>query len=219
MKISEYISKDVKSLTLESTVGEAKNLLNNLSFSHLVVTRGDYLIGCIMESDIRSIEDNTKNIAEFKDLIDDFHIGINENWIDILKKFSACESSILPVLDKDQKYLGYYELTDILHYFNDTPLLNNDGYFIVIEKQQRDYSFSEISQIVESNDAKLIGIFISGFKNDFVRITLKIATEEINEVIQSFRRYEYNLLTKHEDDLYLEELKERSDYLQKYLNM
>ena len=89
----------------------------------------------------------------------------------------------------------------------------------VIEKGERDYSFSEISQIVESNDAKLIGLFISGYKNGLVRITLKISSEEINEIIQSFRRYGYNLLTKHKEDLFLEELKDRSDYLQKYLNM
>ncbi len=219
MKISDYISKDVKALTLDNTIGEAKKLLNGFAFTHILVIRGEFLIGAIMESDIRAIEDNTRKIVDYKDLIDEFYIENNANWIDILKKFSACETNILPVLFDDHKYAGYYELTDILHYFNDTPLLNEDGIFIVIEKGVRDYSFSEISQIVESNDAKLIGLFISGYKEDKVRLTLKIHSEEINEVIQSFRRYEYNLLTKHEDDMLLEELKERSEYLQKYLNM
>ncbi len=219
MKISEYISKDVKALTFKSTIADAKKLLNSFSFSHVLIIRGDFLVGCIMESDIRAIEDNTQKIDDYKDIIDNFYIGINDNWMDILKKFSACETNILPVLSEDHKYLGYYELTDVLHYFNDTPLLNNDGFFLVIEKGERDYSFSEISQIVESNDAKLIGLFISGYKNGLVRITLKISSEEINEIIQSFRRYGYNLLTKHKEDLFLEELKDRSDYLQKYLNM
>lgn len=219
MKISEYISKDVKALTLDDTIGKAKKLLNSFAFTHVLVTKGDFLIGSIMESDIRIIENNKKKIDDYKDLIDNFYIEFNANWIDILKKFSVCETNILPVLNNDHKYVGYYELTDILHYFNDTPLLNEEGEFIVIEKGVNDYSFSEISQIVESNDAKLIGIFISGYKDDKVIITLKIYTENINDVIQSFRRYDYNLLTKHKEDLLLEELKERSEYLQKYLNM
>ncbi|PCI10161.1 MAG: hypothetical protein COB73_03995 [Flavobacteriaceae bacterium] len=106
-----------------------------------------------------------------------------------------------------------------MHYFNDTPLLNNEGFFLVIEKGIHDYSFSEIVQIVESADAKLVGVFVSGYKNNMARITLKITTEDINEIIQSFRRYGYGLLTKHKEDLFLEELKDRSDYLQKYLNI
>ncbi|NNK82694.1 MAG: acetoin utilization protein acuB, partial [Flavobacteriaceae bacterium] len=34
-----------------------------------------------------------------------------------------------------------------------------------------------------------------------------------------FRRYSYNIVSGHEDDSFLEDLKERSDYLNKYLNM
>ncbi len=219
MKISEYISKDVKALTLNNTIGEAKELFNDLTFSHVPIVKKQHLIGSILESDVRTIDNNDAKLEDYKYLFDDFHIGINDNWMEILKKFSASETNILPVLTKDNTYIGYYELTDVLHFFNDTPLLNKDGFFLVIEKGVKDYSFSEISQIVESNDAKLIGIFISSYKNDLVRITLKISSEEINEIIQSFRRYGYNLLTEHKEDLLLEELKSRSDYLQKYLNM
>ena len=219
MKISEYISKDVKALTLDNTIGEAKKLFNDLTFSHVPIVKKQDLLGSILESDVRTIDNNDAKLEEYKYLFDDFHIEIEDNWMEIIKKFSANETNILPVLAKDNKYIGYYELTDVLHFFNDTPLLNNDGFFLVIEKSVKDYSFSEISQIVESNDAKLIGIFISGYKNDLARITLKISSEEVNEIIQSFRRYGYNLLTEHKEDLLLEELKNRSDYLQKYLNM
>ncbi len=219
MKISEYISNDVKALTLNSTIGDAKRLFNDLTFSHIPVVDNDQLIGSVLENDVRTTDDDTKNLNEFKHLFDDFHIGNKDNWIAILKTFSTNETNILPVLSAQNKYIGYYELTDILHYFNDTPLLNQEGFYLVIEKGIHDYSFSEIAQIVESNNAKLIGIFISGYKNNFVQITLKIASEEVNEIIQSFRRYDYHLLTKHKEDLLLEELKSRSDYLQKYLNM
>ena len=43
--------------------------------------------------------------------------------------------------------------------------------------------------------------------------------EDINEIIQTFRRYNYTVISEHKDDFYLQDLKERSDYLQKYLNM
>lgn len=219
MKISEYISKDVNAMALNNTIGDAKQLFNMLTYSHLPIVENDVLIGLILESDTRTIDDDTTTLGEIEHLFVDFHTSLSDNWMEILKLFAACESNILPVLNDTQKYIGYYELTDVLHFFNDTPLLSNEGFFLVIEKEETQYSFSEITQIVESTNAKLIGVFISGFKNSNVRITLKIATEDINEVIQSFRRYGYSLLTKHKEDLHLEELKDRSDYLQKYLNI
>ena len=50
-----------------------------------------------------------------------------------------------------------------------------------------DYSFNEISQIVESNDAKLLGAFVSSIENDIVQITLKINNTSFNEIIQTFK--------------------------------
>lgn len=219
MNILEYISKDINALALSNTIGDAKKLFKNTSYSHLPIVEEQHLVGSILDSDVISIDDNDKTIGEYKYLLNDFFTRTSDNWMEILKTFAANETNILPVLSVDNHYVGFYELVDVLHYFNDTPLLNNDGFFLVIEKGIHDYSFSQIAQIVESTDAKLVGVFVSGYKNDLVRITLKITTEDINEVIQSFRRYGYNLLTKHKEDLFLEELKDRSDYLQKYLNI
>ena len=64
----------------------------------------------------------------------------------------------------------------------------------------------------------LLGAYISNYIEDKTELTLKISSPETNEIIQSFRRYNYTILTKHQDDFYLEELKNRADYLQKFLN-
>lgn len=219
MKISEYISKDIAALKPSATINEVVTLFSEVSYSHLPIVENKLLIGLVSESDILTIEETSSSLIEYDYLFDHFSIKYGDNWIDILKVFAASDTNLLPVLTEANQYLGYYELSDVLHFFNDTPLLNEDGYFIVLEKGLKDYSFSEISQITESNDAKLIGVFISGYHKDMIQITLKISGEKINDVIQAYRRYGYNLLTKHKEDILLEELKDRSNYLQKYLNM
>jgi hypothetical protein len=78
---------------------------------------------------------------------------------------------------------------------------------------------SEVSQIVESNNGKLLGVYVSENQGNLVQITLKISTEDILEIMQTFRRYDYKIISIHENDIYLEDLKNRSDYLQKYLEM
>jgi acylphosphatase len=78
---------------------------------------------------------------------------------------------------------------------------------------------SEVTQIVETNGGKILGIYISDRKDGSVQITLKVVTNELNEMMHTFRRYNYEIISTHENDIYLEDLKNRSEYLQKYLEM
>ena len=125
----------------------------------------------------------------------------------------------MPVLNDKNEYLGYYELNDIIGLFNDTPFFSEPGGILIVEKGLNDFSFSEVSQIVESNDGKLLGCFISKIEKDVAQITIKIGNTGLNDIIQSFRRYSYNIVSGHEEDTYIENLKERSEYLNKYLNI
>ena len=106
----------------------------------------------------------------------------------------------------------------VLSVFSSSPFFTTDGFILVVEKDNIEYSMSEVAQIVESNDGVLLGCFVSDKRNDKVELTLKISSQEINNIIQTFRRYNYLIITEHSDDLYLEEVKEKLDYLQRYLN-
>ena len=103
--------------------------------------------------------------------------------------------------------------------FNDTPFLSETGGIVVIEKGMRDYSFSEICQIVESNEGKILAVFISKIENDVMQATIKLGHTGINEIVQTFRRYNYNVVSNHDEDTFIEDLKDRSKYLDKYLNI
>jgi hypothetical protein len=141
------------------------------------------------------------------------------SWIDVLEEFSKNHTNLLPVLDDKNNYLGFYELDDVLHFFNETTFVKEDGGTIVIEKETSDFTFSQICQIVESNNAKILGVFISNNSVTKTEITLKISQSNFNEIIQTFRRYNYTILSEHQEDAYLADLKDRSDYLNKYLNI
>ena len=41
----------------------------------------------------------------------------------------------------------------------------------------------------------------------------------MNAIVQTFRRYNYNIISNHEEDKFLEDLKDRSKYLDRYLNI
>ena len=68
-------------------------------------------------------------------------------WLDVLEAFAKNSTNIMPVLNEQKQYLGYYELKDIIGLFNETPFFFETGGILVVEKGINDYSFSEISQI------------------------------------------------------------------------
>ena len=140
-------------------------------------------------------------------------------WLDVLEVFAKNHSNVVPVLDENNLYVGYYELDDIIKFFHETPFLKEPGGIIVVQKAIIDYSMSQIAQIVESNNGRLLGLFVSEASSDLIQVTIKISLGAMNDIIQTFRRYNYEIISEHQEDAYITNLKERSDYLDKYLNM
>jgi Mg/Co/Ni transporter MgtE len=199
-------------------VRDAKNLARKFTYTHIPIAQnGDY-IGCISETDA-SCFDSEKSIGEYAYAIEPIFVQYNSNWLDILAAFAVHNSNILPVLGEEKKYIGYYELNDIMEIFNNTPFMAESGGIIVVQKGIREYSFSEIAQIVESNSGRLFGMFISQITDNKIEVTVKIGQSNIHNIVQTFRRYNYEIISQHEEDIWIENLKQRSKYLDKFLNI
>jgi predicted transcriptional regulator len=218
MPLREYIINDIQPVSIDETIKEVQLIFSNLTYSHIPIQKDKVYLGCISEADAHCL-DSSKQISKYQYVLEGIFVRSETIWLDVLEAFAMSNANIMPVLDKNNKYLGYYELSDFLSIFNETPFFSEPGGILIVEKGVNDYSFSEISQIVESNNAKLYGAFISKIENDVVEITIKVSNSTLSDIIQTFRRYSYNIISGHEDDAFLEDLKERSDYLNKYLNM
>ncbi|CAL2095215.1 CBS domain-containing protein [Tenacibaculum sp. 190524A02b] len=219
MNINDFILNEIKELSLTHTVGCAQEVFENLPITHIPVVKNKKLVGCLPESDIQTIDDKKGYLKDYDYLLDHFYTHEKATLLDLVTLFADNDCNLIPVLDKDLNYIGYYELGDILDAFADSPFLHLESETLIIRKNKNDHSMSEISQIVESNKGKLLGMYISHEGPDKMQVTLKVASNEINEIIQTFRRYDYDVVTQHEDDFYLEELKDRARYLRKYLDM
>ena len=218
MPLQQYIINDIKPLNINDKVSDLKMMFNELTYSHIPIENEGVYLGCISETDAHCFEGNI-SIKDCNYAIEGFYVRSYTTWLDVLETFAQNSCNIMPVLSEKNTYLGYYELNDIISLFNETPFFCEPGGVLIVEKGMQDYSFSEISQIVESNDAKILGAFVSKMESDVVQITLKIGNSGLNDVIQTFRRYNYNIVSGHEEDTYIESLKERSEYLRKYLDI
>ena len=218
MQIQSHIIDTIPVFNLEGTLNEVIHFFKHTTYSHVAIVENNIFLGVLSENDLEAFESD-KKIEDYKYNLESFFALKSTSWLDVLEQFARNECNLLPVLDDEKQVIGYYDLNDIVGVFIDTPFFTEPGGILVVAKGIKDYSFSEISQIVESNNSKLLGAFITDIRNDVIQITIKISTGNFSEVVQTFRRYNYNIVFGNKDDQFIENLKERSDYLDKYLNV
>ncbi|WP_395044481.1 CBS domain-containing protein [Flavobacterium sp.] len=217
-EINDYINNDYKAIESSETIEIVQDFFSDVPYSHFPVIEEGIYIGSIASDDIETF-DLDKKIKDYRYTLEGFFARKNMIWLDVLEVFAKNHSNVVPILDDANSYVGYYELEDIVKFFHETPFLKEQGGIIVIKTTLLDFSMSQITQIVESNNGKLLGLFVSDADTTWVEVTVKIALGGLNEIIQTFRRYNYEIISEHNEDNYLNNLKERSEYLDKYLNI
>lgn len=218
MEITDYITTDYKAIDSQDSIVAVKDFFIELGYSHFPVTENGIYIGSISSDDVETFDDD-KKVVDYKYTLEGFFTKTDSIWLEVLEVFAKNHTDLIPVLDQNNTYVGYYMIEDIISFFHQTPFLKEQGRIIKVKKGISDYSMGQIAQIVESNNGKLLGLFISESDNESVEVTIKITLGAINEIIQTFRRYNYEITSEHNEDDYINNLKERSDYLDKYLNM
>ena len=191
MQTINYILKDIRPFNLNTDIAQLKKTFEQYPFSHLPVVDDKIFYGAIAREEIEILKDDTHKLNELKQLIQPFYVTDTMNWFEVLQYFASYNTNLMPILNSEKKYIGYFELDDFLNMFKCTPFLHEEGVILVVSKNINDYSFSEISQIVESNNATLFGAFVSKIENDIAQITLKLSLHDINNTLHSFRRYNY----------------------------
>ncbi len=218
MHLQSHIINTLPVFNLGDSMSEVIEFFQHTTYSHVAVVEDRLFIGVLAETDLETFE-QVKKVEDYRYELEAFFARKDTFWLDALELFARKEANLIPVIDDNNLVLGYFDLNDVVSEFIDTPFFIEPGVILVVAKAIKDYSFSEIAQIVESNNAKLLGAIITETHNDIIQITLKITSESSNEVIQTFRRYNYNILFGNDEDQFLEDLKRRSDYLDKYLNV
>ena len=191
---------------------------NHYGFSHLPVVEKGIYRGMIRCDDLIIIENKQEHLQQHSHLLEKIYLSDRMNWTESLAVMMRNEANVLGVLDLTGNFIGVRLLDDILNLLTEKAFINNDGYLLVISKLTADFSISEVAQIIESDGGKILGILVNESGQD-TEIEVKIATDDINEIIQTFRRYDYRIISQMEEDLHLQELKEHSDFLRRYLEI
>jgi CBS domain-containing protein len=189
--------------------------------SHIPVVNELEYIGLVSDKLIYDLNLLEVPIETQVDKLDTTHVHREQHIFEIAILMYKLKLSVLPVLDADHYYLGAITLYDLARRFAKLFALEEIGGVIILEMNENNYSLSEISQIVESNDVKILSCFTDRkHGTNVMDVILKLDKEDLSPVIQSFMRYNYNVKAVYLDQSELKDLyKDRFDQFMKFMNI
>ena len=220
MLAHELLSYDLAPLSLTDNTMLALSLMEEYKITHIPIVNNDVFKGLLSENDIYSH-------GKFEDLIENQPIALNnisvkenQHIFDVMEIIQKNSLSLLPVIDDNNKYLGSIFLSNVVSKLSEITGITNPGGIIVLEMNIHDYSLSEIAQIVESNNIKIINSFVNSFEESTkIEVTLKLNSVDIDGLLQTFSRYNYDIKASYTDMDLNDNISDRYDSLMNYLNI
>jgi acetoin utilization protein AcuB len=221
MLAKEMISDVVPAVKTSDTGQTALNWMEIFRVSHLpIVNEHDYL-GLISDSDIYDLNQPEEAIGNHSLSLPRPYVTINKHIYEVLALAARHKLTVVPVLDEENHFRGVITYNEIISGIASFSSVEQPGGLIVLKVLSHDYSMSRISQIVESNDARILSMYItSNPESTSLEITLKVNTTDLTSIIKTFERYSYEVTTWVTDNDELDRFyTDRYNLLMKYLNI
>ncbi len=220
MLTRELTTQSVPTLHLDDKVYQALQMMNDNNVTHLPVTDGDKYAGIISEDDLLQAENDRSPLHELQQSFSNAFAREDEHFLRAIQVAVDNGLSIVPVLNSDNELTGTVAYSDLLKHASQFMNLKDPGGLIVLEMESNQYSFNEISKLVETNDAQITQLNTSNDpETGMMQVTIRINKAEVSDVVATFQRYDYNVKYYFGEELYTNELRSNYDNLMNYLNI
>jgi acetoin utilization protein AcuB len=220
MVARDLISDLIPPLRTSDTGEKALAWMEEFKVAHLPIVNNVDFLGLISESDILDMNDPAGAIGNHSLSLYRPYVYDYQHIYDVLKVLSTQKLSLIPVLDENEKFLGNIHLTSLLEHFAEMASMKDAGGLLVLELNVNDYSLAEIARIVESNDAKILSLYISSHSDSTkLELTLKINRIDLSGILQTFYRYNYSVKASFHQSEHVDDLKERFDAFMKFIDL
>ncbi len=198
----------------------ALTMMDEYKVSHLPIVNNTDFLGLITEDDIYTNNHFDDPLGTHILSLNRPFVNENQHVFEVVKIFAELELTLLPVVDAKENYLGVISKRKLIEEFSEITAVKSPGAILVLEISVNDYSLSEIAQIVESNDTKILSTYITSHPDSTkMDVTLKLNRNDIAPVLQTFNRYNYIVKGIYAEPEVSDDLNERFDALMKYLSI
>lgn len=221
MVAKDLISEVIPSLKTSDLGQTALNWMEIFRISHLPIVNNQEFLGLISDADIYDMNQPDEPIGNHAlTLLKPFVTG-EQHMFEVIGLAARLKLTVVPVLDSNQFYKGVITTNDLIRHIAAMSSMDQPGAIIVLEIIERDYTLSQIAQIVESNNIKVLSMYVTSPPDSIkLEVTLKLNSNDLSSVIRTFERYNYEVRTWVASSDSIDQFyQERFDLLMKYLNI
>jgi len=220
MTAKDLITEEVPPLKTTDSGAKALRWMDEFRVSHLPVVKGQTFVGIISDSDILDLNTPEEEICKLHIPLVRPFITEAQHAFDVLKIMSELNLSAVAIVDEEYKFLGTVTYKSYMEKFAGLSAIKDPGGIIILEMASNNYSLTQIAQIVEGNDAKILSCYLTtNTDSTLVEVTLKINKDDLAAILQTFFRYNYNVKASFHQSGYSDDMKDRFDQLMHYINI
>ena|SRR5436190_2358344 len=216
----ELINNNIPRLQLKDSVSKALQLISDFRVTHLPVVEGDKFLGLVSEDDLLDQEETQMPIELMQESFVHAAVHDNEHFLNAVNCSNQVDSTVVPVINEENELVGVITTTDLLKTIGNFAGTNEIGGIIVLEMERSQFAISEISRIVESNDATILHLntTVHG-ETGMLTVTIHINKKEISAIVSTFERYDFDVIYYFGNENFENEIHSNYRHLMNYLDI
>lgn len=219
MLAKELINYNIPSLQLNDRVSKALGLLTDFHLTNLPVVSNENFLGVISESDLLDTDSNNTIVTLQQSFINAF-VPANAHFLNAVNVSIQFDTTVVPVINSNNEFEGSITVSDLLKSLGSFSGAGEIGGLIVLEMNRSQFAISEISRIVESNNCTILHLNTTTNANTgLLTVTIHTNKKEIDSVIATFERYDYNVVYSYGNEKSNDEINSNYQNLMSYLSI
>jgi acetoin utilization protein AcuB len=221
MLAAELIDPMLPALKPTDTVADALDWMQEHHLTQLVVADGNQYMGIVTEDLLLNLPDDQRPIDEVMRLAEGVAAHENQHMLELIALVNEHRLDVLAVLNEAGEFMGTASATELLRQFARDLGIQENGAILVLALDEHDYSLTEISRLVESNNVKITSSYYTSAAYgmaDHSRLTLKLNRRDVTAVVSTLERFGYTIDAAFASAPIDSFDRERLDALMRYLN-
>jgi CBS domain-containing protein len=216
----DLINNNIPRLQLKDSVSKALRLISDYKLTHLPVVEDEKFLGIISEDDLLDQEQVKLPMELLQEFFIQASVHDNEHFLNAVTCSNQFDTNVVPVVNEENELVGVIPTTDLLKTLGNFAGTNEIGGIIVLEMERSQFAISEISRIVESNDATILHLNTTVHaETGMLTVTLHINKKEISAIVATFERYEYDVIYYFGNENFENEIHSNYRHLMNYLDI
>jgi CBS domain-containing protein len=216
----ELINNNIPRLQLQDTVWKALQLMKDFRVTHLPVVADEKYLGLVSEEDLLDNEIEKMPIELMQENFIDASVHENEHFLNAVKFSNQYDTTVVPVINEEKELEGVITTNELLKALGRFSGTEEIGGILVLEMERSQFSISEISRIVESNDATILHLNTTMHpETGMFTVTLHINKKEIATIVSTFERYDFDVIYYFGNEQFENEIHSNYRHLMNYLDI